>query len=271
METFDVVVIGGGPGGYPAAIRAAQLGARVALVEKELLGGTCLNWGCIPTKTLIAAADTYHRIAHLAQEGGIRVENATLEYSTLAAKKDEIVAGLRRGVDQLLKANDVRVYNGHASFLSRNKIRIENPQGETILQAGATIIATGAASHIPAAIPQSDRVLDSRAFLNLHTLPNRILILGGGVIGCEFACMAAKLGSEVTIIELLEDILPVGIDSDVRTELRRSMETELGIRILTGGSLENVRCDQSGLSARFRELELTADILLVSTGRRPLT
>jgi dihydrolipoamide dehydrogenase len=266
------VVIGAGPGGYPAAIRAAQLGASVALVEKEEMGGTCLNWGCIPTKTLIASSELFARIKSAATMG-LRVENASFDYAAMADRKDQVVAKLRNGIKQLLKANGVTVFQGSASFRSRNQIQVESPGpgAETVtLNAGKTIICTGAASAMPGFLPRHERIMESRAFLNLRALPASTLILGAGVIGCEFACMLAQLGVKVTMVELLEDIVAV-VDADVRRELRRHMEKTLGIRILTGVTLENVTADDRGVRGRAGQENLEADLLLVSLGRKPVT
>jgi dihydrolipoamide dehydrogenase len=266
------VVIGAGPGGYPAAIRAAQLGASVALVEKEEMGGTCLNWGCIPTKTLIASSELLARIKS-AGAMGLRVENASFDYAAMADRKDQVVQKLRNGIKQLLKANGVTVFQGSASFQTRNRIQVE-PSGSgaepVILTAGKTIISTGAASAMPGFLPRHERVVDSRAFLNLRALPATVLILGGGIIGCEFACMLAQLGVKVTAVELLEDIITV-IDPDVRRELRRHMEKSLGIRILTGVTLEEITADDRGVCGRAGQENLEADLLLVALGRKPVT
>jgi len=189
METFDVVVIGAGPGGYPAAIRAAQLGASVAIVEKEQLGGTCLNWGCIPTKALIAAADTFARIKH-AEAFGITVKGASADYATLIGHKNKVVSQLRGGVKQLLAANGVKQFTGVASFKDRNTLSISaNGAGESAsepqsLGARKVIIATGSTSVIPAFLPKHQRVVESRGFLDLTRLPETLLVLGGGFIGC---------------------------------------------------------------------------------------
>ena len=272
MAAFDIVVIGAGPGGYPAAIRAAQLGASVALVEKEEMGGTCLNWGCIPTKTLIASSELFARIKSAATMG-LRVENASFDYAAMADRKDQVVAKLRNGIKQLLKAHGVTVFQGSASFRSRNQIQVESPGpgAETVtLNAGKTIICTGAASAMPGFLPRHERIMESRAFLNLRALPASTLILGAGVIGCEFACMLAQLGVKVTMVELLEDIVAV-VDADVRRELRRHMEKTLGIRILTGVTLENVTADDRGVRGRAGQENLEADLLLVSLGRKPVT
>jgi dihydrolipoamide dehydrogenase len=296
VAAFDIVVIGAGPGGYPAAIRAAQLGASVALVEKEEMGGTCLNWGCIPTKTLIASSELFARIKS-AGAMGLRVDNASFDYAAMADRKDQIIQKLRNGIKQLLKANGVTVIQGSASFQSRNRIEVApnvapgfspapaaplgpNPTSadlkggatpETvILTAGKTIISTGAASAMPAFLPRHGRVVESRSFLNLRALPATTLILGGGIIGCEFACMLAQLGVRVTMVELLEDII-AGIDADVRRELRRHMEKTLGIRILTGLTLEEITADDRGVRGRAGQESLEADLLLVALGRKPVT
>ena len=248
METFGVVVIGAGPGGYPAAIRAAQLGASVALVEKEALGGTCLNWGCIPTKSLIASSELYARLKS-AGTMGLRVEGVSIDYAAMADRKDQVVRTLRNGVGQLLKANGIKVFQGAASFQGRNRILVNSPASpggssseSVVIGAGKTIIATGTASATPSFLPRHPRVVESRSFLELRSLPSSVLVLGGGVIGCEFACMLAQLGVRVMVIELLEDIL-WDLDADVRRELRRHMEKTLGVRIVTGQTLEDISAD----------------------------
>ncbi|HXN35993.1 MAG TPA: dihydrolipoyl dehydrogenase [Opitutaceae bacterium] len=266
METFDIVVIGAGPGGYPAAIRAAQLGASVAIVEKEALGGTCLNWGCIPTKALIGAADLVHRVRH-AQSLGITVQGLGVDYAAMIAHKDKVVAQLTGGVKQLLTANGVRQFSGTASFRDRGTITIG---GTTPIGARKFIIATGSTSAEPRILPRHERVVESRRFLELKKLPERILVLGGGFIGCELACLAALLGSKVTVVELLDDVLLL-LDPDVRREVRSSMEKELGIRILTGKPLEGITADAKGVRGAFGGETLEADLLLSAVGRRPVT
>jgi dihydrolipoamide dehydrogenase len=266
METFDVVVIGGGPGGYPAAIRAAQLGAKTALVEKEALGGTCLNWGCIPTKALIASADLYARMRR-APEMGITAAQPACDYAAMSKRKDDIVSKLRGGVAQLLKANKVTVLEGVGSFLGRNRVAVA---GAEPVAAGKVIVATGAESAVPGFLPKSPRVIESRRFLELDKLPASLMVLGGGVIGCEFACMAAQLGAKVTVVELLEDILMI-VDADVRRELRRHMEQTLGVRILCGKPLEKVTAGQSGVSGQAGGETVEGEMLLVAVGRRPVT
>jgi dihydrolipoamide dehydrogenase len=272
VAAFDIVVIGAGPGGYPAAIRAAQLGTSVALVEKEELGGTCLNWGCIPTKTLIASSELFARIKS-ADAMGLRVDKASFDYAAMSDRKDQVVAKLRNGVKQLLKANGVTVFQGTASFQGRNRIHVDPAAsgGEAVtLAAAKTIISTGAASAMPGFLPRHERVVESRGFLRLRALPATTLVLGAGIIGCEFACMLAQLGVGVTMVELLEDIV-AGVDTDVRRELRRHMEKTLGIRILTGVTLEEITADDRSVRGRAGQESLEADLLLVALGRKPVT
>ncbi len=269
MGSYDVVVVGAGPGGYPAAIRAAQLGASVALVEKEQLGGTCLNWGCIPTKTLIASSSLYFHMKN-ASALGLKAEGVTFDYAALAQRKNQVVEKLRGGVKQLLKANGVATFEGTASFRSRQAIAVRQNAGETVLETAKVILATGTVSARPAFLPAHARIVDSRDFLSLTELPSSVIVLGGGIIGCEFACMLAQLGVKVTLVELLPDII-ASLDGDVRRELRRQMEKRLAVRIITGASLEDIRADDEGVRARVGEEAIRADLLLAALGRRPST
>jgi dihydrolipoamide dehydrogenase len=266
MEKFDIAVIGAGPGGYPAAIRAAQLGASVAIIEREQLGGTCLNWGCIPTKALIAAAGTFAQITH-AQALGITVTGAAVDYAVMLAHKNKVVSQLRGGIKQLLAANGVKLFTGAASFKDRGTISIG---GSTDISAAKVIIATGSTSAMPGFLPKHERVIESRRFLELDHLPRTLLVLGGGFIGCELACMAAMLGVKVTIVELLDDILLL-LDLDVRREVRSTMEKSLGIRVLTGKALEAISADAGGARGNLGSQVLEADILLCAVGRKPVT
>ena len=266
MGAFDIVVIGAGPGGYPAAIRGAQLGASVAIVEKERLGGTCLNWGCIPTKTLLASASLYRRIGQ-AHNWGIATGTVAFDYGAMVNRKDDVVSRLNGGVEQLLKANGVKMFRGTASFLSPQRIAVTGAESAT-LEAKSVIIASGATSELPGFIPNHDRIVESRKFLELTGLPPSLIVLGGGVIGCEFACMAAQLGVKVTICEMLQDIF-LTLDGDVRRELRRTMEGPLGITILTGPPLENIRADAAGVRGEVNGQKISAEMMLVAVGGTP--
>ena len=279
METFDIAVIGAGPGGYPAAIRAAQLGAKVAIIEKEKLGGTCLNWGCIPTKALIAAAETFEKIKH-AEKYGVTVKGASVDYSVMIGNKDKAVGTLRSGINSLLTANGVKQFTGTASFVDRNTLEISGGPiinqifGASVpasrISAKKIIIATGSTSAMPGFLPKHERVVESRAFLDIQKLPASMIVMGGGFIGCELACMAAMLGVKVTIVELLEDILLL-LDTDVRREVRAHMEKNLDIRVLTGKALEKISADAKSVRGNFGDETLTADLLLCAVGRKPVT
>ena len=269
MENFDVVVIGAGPGGYPAAIRAAQLGAKVAIVERELLGGTCLNFGCIPTKSLIAGADLLLQV-RLAAQLGVKISGVEADFPGMMAHKQAVVAQLRKGVQGLLASNGVKIYQGQAAFEARDQIVVRQKDGEVRIKAGKVIIATGSTSAMPGSLPKHPCVVESRGFLELTTLPKRLIVMGGGYIGCELACLAAAAGSQVTIVELLDDVLML-LDDDVRREVRKSMETKLSIKIMTGKALENIKAGETGVTATVGGEKLAADLLLVSVGRKPVT
>jgi dihydrolipoamide dehydrogenase len=266
MERFDVVVIGAGTGGYPAAIRAAQLGASVAIVERDRFGGTCLNYGCIPTKALIASAEAYAHIRD-AKAFGVSVSGATFDYAAMVRRKDKAVAQLTGGVEQLLTANRVAQFVGTASFKDRETIAIE---GGPTIGAKKLIIATGSTSATPDFIPKHERIVESRAFLARERLPESMIVLGGGFIGCEIAAMAATLGVKVTIVELLDDILML-LDADLRREVRAHMEKALGVRVLTGNPLGDIKADDKGVSGVVDGETLTAAMLLNAVGRRPVT
>ncbi len=269
MNSFDVLVIGAGPGGYPAAIRAAQLGKRVAIVEQEAFGGTCLNWGCIPTKTLIASSDLYHHAGHAAAMG-VDASGVTFDYARMVARKGEIVGRLTKGVQMLLQANGVTLVMGHARFEDSRRLSVHAADGSVQwLAAEHIIIATGSVSAMPGFLPKHARVLESRGFLDLTQLPASLIILGGGIIGCEFACLAAQLGVRVTVVEMLEDIVIV-LDRDVRRVLKRRMES-LGITILTGAPLTGIVADDKQVTGKYKDQAVTGELLLVAVGRKPNT
>lgn len=269
MYDYDTLVIGAGPGGYPAAIRSAQLGKKTAIIEKEAFGGTCLNWGCIPTKTLIASAERYHHAVH-SDAYGVTAKGVSFDYAKMTARKAEIVAKLGGGIQSLLKANRVDIVKGAARFEGPNRLSIVQPDGTTRwLSAAAIIIAAGSDAAMPGFLPKDKRVMDSRAFLELTALPKHLLILGGGVIGCEFACMAAALGTKVTVVEMLEDIVMV-LDRDVRRVLRKRMET-LGVTFLTGAPLTDIAVKKDTVTGKYKDQTVSGDLLLVAVGRRPNT
>lgn len=267
---FDLIVIGAGPGGYPAAIKAAQLGAKTAIVEREWLGGTCLNCGCIPTKTLIAGAEVYQKILH-ADAFGIHAGIPEIDYAAMKKRKDGVVQTLQSGIGSLLKAHGVMVFEGEGSFRDSNTVAVKASDGSTQEITGRNIIiATGSTSAVPGFIPKHERIVESRAFLDLAELPESLLVLGGGYIGCELACMAAGLGVKVTVVELLDDVLML-LDKDVRQVVKKQMKDALGMTILTGNALENIEATDGGVTATAGGKTLSADMLLVAVGRSPVT
>ncbi len=268
---FDVCVIGAGPGGYIAAIRAARQGAKTALIEKEYFGGTCLNWGCIPTKTLLASADAL-KLARHAQEFGIKIDGTiSPDWEKIQARKNDVVQKLRTGIGGLLKNAGVEVFSGSAEFISSSEITVTlNETKEMVTLASANfIIATGSKPAIPKFIPASPRILDSTAILSLKEIPKSLLVLGGGVIGCEFASLFAELGTEVTIVEMMPEILPEQ-DIEISKQLNREFKKRK-VQILTGKPLENIVASNDAVTGRVADKELKADYLLVSIGRLPLT
>ena len=200
MQEFDVLVIGGGPGGYVAAIRAAKNGAKTALVERKEFGGTCLNIGCIPTKTLIAGVDVYHKARH-AMEFGVKISGeVSPDWEAMLARKDSVIKTLRGGIGSLLKAAGVTVFKGHGAFTGRKTVKVVDGEGGEVeeITANKIIIASGSETLVPGFIPKGKRVITSTELLSIPEIPKSLLILGGGVIGCEFACLFAELGTKVT-------------------------------------------------------------------------
>ena len=268
MEKFDVCVVGAGPGGYVAAIRCGQLGLKTALVEKAYLGGTCLNWGCIPTKTLIAGGEVLSA-ARKASEFGVDISGEVkVNWAKMQERKDAVVAKLRQGIAGLLKSAGVTVFSGRGEFLSKKQLMVAaGDDAGKVIESANFIIASGSDPLIPRFIPEGKRVLSSTELLSIDRIPKSLLILGGGVIGCEFACLFAELGSEVTVVEMLPTILP-NIDADCVKVLKKSME-KLGVKILTGQPLSDIKCTSRGVSGKAGEEKLSAEYLLVSIGRKP--
>ncbi len=261
------MVIGGGPGGYVAAIRAAQMGAEVALVEKDEVGGTCLNWGCIPTKALVAGAETLHRI-RCSEEFGIHVGEVSIDFARLVERKDAVVKKLVTGVQFLLKKNKIELIRGTAKLAGTGKVVVDLKDGGTLeCETENIILATGTR---PALIPawgyDGERVITSNEALSLKEVPGELLIIGGGVIGCEFACIFAEMGCQVTIVEAMSSILPL-----VERDAARQMQTLLkrkGITIKTKVKIEKVEKTADKVIAHLEGGEaIAADKMLISIGR----
>jgi len=268
-KKYDLIVIGAGPGGYPAAIRAAQTGARVALIEKQWVGGTCLHCGCIPTKTLIAGASLFRRMQQAAAMG-ICVEKISVDYPAMISRKNQVISSLEKGIRHLLKTHQIDLFQGRAQCSSPNQWGVTGEEGVCQIEAEKIIIATGSRSIMPTFIPHHEKIMDSQAFLELTELPESLLVLGGGYIGCEFACLAAALGVPVTLVEMLDDILLL-LDRDVRSEIKRNMK-KMGITLLTKTRLENIEITPEGnVQGIAGKNTVTATHLLVAVGRQANT
>lgn len=266
QQKFDVAVIGGGPGGYPAAIKAAQMGKSVALIEAGQLGGTCLNRGCIPSKALIAGAEAIHRIKQ-AEEFGIHVENVSFDFSKMVQRKDRVVDKVRSGLEGLIAANKITLFKGYGKFTSPRQIKI---QGEDNLEiyAEKTIIATGSEPRNMPAFPfDHDRIHDSTSMLEISKLPKKLIIIGGGVIGCEFASLYVEFGVEVIILEALDRLIPMECTS-VSKALTKAFNKR-GIESKTNVFVEGIENTGNGVIVKLAGGHIyEADMALVATGRK---
>ncbi|HUV03849.1 MAG TPA: dihydrolipoyl dehydrogenase [Armatimonadota bacterium] len=272
----DVIIIGGGPGGYVAAIRAAQLGGRVILVEKDELGGVCLNRGCIPTKVMLSSADVYDTIARRSGEFGVNVGDVSLDYAKVLDRRDKVVKQLVSGVHFLMKKHNIQVLRGTARLASRTAVEVTLPDGKKETIAGRNIIIATGSEPVALPIPglEGENVWDSDGALKATEVPKTLLIIGGGYIGVEWGYMFQKFGSQVTIVELMPEIL-LQTDSEVAAELRKILEKH-GIRILTGAQVTKVAHKKGQETATIRasgdsERQITADKILVAVGRRPVS
>ncbi len=264
---YRIVIIGGGPGGYVAAIRAAKLGAKVALVEKDQVGGTCLNWGCIPTKALVSQAALVVAIRR-SEELGIQVGQIAVDYGRMKERKDQVVNKLVGGVQYLLKKNKVEVIQGTGRIVAPGQVKVDlKDGGEMVLDAENIILATGTRpALIPALGYDGQRVMTSDEILNLTELPGEMLIIGGGVIGCEFACIFAELGVKITIVEALPTLLST-VDRDVQRQMQ-SILKKRGITVKTKSKITAVTKTADKVMALLENgEELVADKILISIGR----
>jgi dihydrolipoamide dehydrogenase len=260
------VVLGGGPAGDVAALRGAQLGAQVTLIERAELGGTCLNWGCIPTKSLLATADLLRKIRRAA-EFGIEVGDVHIDFTRMMERKEEVVLKMRSGVEAACKRRKVDVVRGQG-VIDGDAVVVEGTRYEY----DHLVVCVGTeAFGLPGVDMDHPSVVTSNGILRLERIPERLLVIGGGVIGCEFASFFAPLGSRITVVEMLPQIL-AGVEPRIVTQFRKLMEQQ-GITFLTGRKLAEIseyRADD--LTARLDDgTEIDADVLLVSIGRKPET
>lgn len=272
---FDVAIIGGGPGGYVAAIRGAQLGLRTALVEREHLGGVCLNKGCIPTKAMLRAAEVY-RLVQDGQRFGVRVDEVRLDYAGVLRHRDEVVQGLRSGVEALMRANGVAVFRGTGRLAGPGRVEVRGDGSSQQLQAGSVVIATGSTpAELPIPGARGSRVINSDQALELEEVPKSVLVIGGGAVGAEWASIFHAFGARVTLVEMLPTLLPLE-DADIGRGLERLFRSS-GISVRTGAKVAEIRERDDGQLESIlttedgREERVAADYVLVGVGRRPNT
>lgn len=265
-KKHDIAIIGAGPGGYVAAIKAAQMGKSVALIDKGWLGGCCLNVGCIPTKTLLSSAAVLHTIRS-AKNFGISVGSISFDYAQMKSQKDQLVSKIRASLEGLLKSNNIAIYRGTAQFQSPSELKISG-QDHLFIEAEQIIIATGSVPQEVKAFPcDHRRILNSTSILELTDLPRHLCIIGGGYIGCEFASLFAELGVKVTILEALPSILSAQ-GKQIAQFMTKSFQSR-GIEIQTNVKVQQIQNKNSHVSITLQDGKtIDADIALVAVGRK---
>jgi dihydrolipoamide dehydrogenase len=269
MANFDLIVIGSGPGGYVAAIRASQLGLKTAIIEKESLGGICLNWGCIPTKALLKSAQVYEYIQHAA-DYGINIKEASHDFGAVVKRSRGVAEGMSKGVQFLMKKNKIEVIMGFGKLTKDKKVELTKADGKKeILEAKSVILATGGrARELPNIKIDGEKVIEYRKAMALPSQPKSMVIIGSGAIGVEFAYFYATMGTKVTIVEFMPRIVPVE-DADVSKELEKIYKKK-GIEIHTGSSVESVDTKGKGCKVAVKtpsgNITIECDVVLSAAG-----
>jgi dihydrolipoamide dehydrogenase len=273
--SYDLVVIGSGPGGYSAALRAGQYGLKTAIIEKDpKLGGTCLHVGCIPTKALLHTAGVWEYFAHSGGEG-IFCDNPRIDWPKVLDRKNSIVSKHAKGIEGLMKKQKVEWIKGHARLTGNGKIEVKGEKGVQTIEAKNVILATGSeARMLPGLKPDPQTILTNIEILNLASIPKTMAIIGAGAVGTEFASIFSRIGTKVTLIEMLPRLVPVE-DEEVSKELERSFR-KAGIRCETGAKAENIQKTDKGVKLELtlsggKKEDLEAETLLVAVGRKPNT
>jgi dihydrolipoamide dehydrogenase len=250
-DNYDLIVLGSGPGGYVAAIRAAQLGIKTAIVERENLGGICLNWGCIPTKALLRSAEIYHYMQH-AGAYGLTAANISADIDAVVKRSRGVAKQLNQGVTHLMKKNKITVHMGEGRLTAANTLVVKSDKGEEMLTAKNIIIATGArARDLPFAPADGKRIWTYRHAMTPPEMPKKLLVIGSGAIGIEFASFYNDMGAEVTVVEMMDRIVPVE-DADVSTFLEKALKKQ-GMTILTGAGVQSLKASASGVAAEIKD------------------
>src|SRR5918995_5750360 len=266
---FDVVVVGGGPGGYVAAIRAAQLGMQTALVEREHLGGTCLNWGCIPTKALLRAAEIFHLMHHIG-DFGFNAKDLSYDFTKVIKRSRKVASQLNRGVQHLLKKNKVTVFDGHGRLGGRQTVAIEKDgQTTATIRAGHIILATGArARTLPGLEPDGKLIWTYKEAMVPDAMPKSVLVIGSGAIGIEFASFYDHMGADVTVVEVLGRVLPVE-DEEISALARKQFEKR-GLTIHTDAKVSGLEARDGAVAARIeangQAQDIRADRVVLAIG-----
>lgn len=268
MTEYDIIIIGSGPGGYVTAIRSSQLGFKTAIVEKESLGGVCLNWGCIPTKALLKSAQVFDYLKH-AEDYGLKIKEYDKDFKSVINRSREVAAGMSKGVQFLMKKNKIDIINGHGKVLPGKKVSVSNGKKTEEYLAKHIIIATGARSRELPAIPQNGKnIIGYRKAMTLEKQPKKLVVIGSGAIGIEFAYFYNTMGTEVVIVEYLDRILPVE-DEEVSKQLERSFKKS-GIKIFTNAEVKKVETKNKSvdviIKTKSKEEILNADIVLSAVG-----
>lgn len=269
MSAFDVIVLGSGPGGYVTAIRAAQLGLKTAVVEKESLGGVCLNWGCIPTKALLKSAQVFEYLKH-ASDYGLKVSGVDKDFNAVVKRSRSVADGMSKGVQFLMKKNKIEVIKGYGTLQPGKKVSVKDESGkETVYTAQHIIIATGARSRELPNLPQDGKkIIGYRQAMTLQEQPKKLVVVGSGAIGIEFAYFYNSMGTEVTVVEYLPRIVPVE-DEDVSKQLEKSFKKS-GIEIMTSSEVTQVDTSGKGVVVHVKtatgNISIQADVVLSAVG-----
>ena len=269
MSKFDIIVLGSGPGGYVTAIRASQLGFKTAIIEKESLGGVCLNWGCIPTKALLKSAQVFEYLKH-ADDYGLTIENYDKDFDAVVNRSRNVALTMSKGVQFLMKKNKIEVIMGYGTLKAGKKVAVVSEDGaETVYEADNIIIATGARARELPSLPQDGKkVIGYREAMTLPKQPKKLIVVGSGAIGVEFAYFYNAMGTNVTLVEYMPRIIPVE-DEEISKQMERSF-TKSGIKVMTSAEVTKVDTSGKGVKATVktdkREEVLSADIVLSAVG-----